>query len=148
MEDYFINKESQSIDSTGKLLSIFFRKHKENYGFQVSYLNGVLGIGIGLEYEWPEAPDNGNYLKSSMITGYKFKQFSYGTTVNEDPHKIYFLIFEYGNRFYINFVIFSENGDLRQAELMEFESKETMLEVANDQLWVDFANEVNQFLKD
>ncbi len=147
IEEFFINKESQSVDTTEKLLTMFFRNPKENYGFKVTYLNGILGIGIGLECEWPEAPDNGNYLKSSMITGYQFKRFSYGLTVHEDPHVIYLLVFKYRNHFYINFVALGKNGEIRQAELMEFESKETMLEVANEQLWVDFANEVNRFYK-
>lgn len=148
LEEYFINKESQSVDATEKLLTMFFRKHKENYGFKVTYFNGILGVGIGLECEWPEAPDNGNYLKSSMITGYKFKQFSYGARFHEELQNICFLIFKYRNHFYINFVMLNKGGDIREAELMEFESKETMLEVAKEQLWLGVAYEVNLFLKD
>lgn len=146
LESYSIKKERMTIDPNEKMLTLFFRKPNEKYGFAVTYLRSILGMAIGLNYEWPEAPDDGNTLKSAMITGYQFKQFSYGTTVNEDPHEIYFMVFKNREHFYINYVILDKKGTVDKTDLCEFSSKEEMLEAANNELWIDFKNEVKRFL--
>ncbi len=146
LESYSINQESMVIDPTEKMITMFFCKPNEKYGFTITYLKSILGMGIGLNYEWPEAPDDRHTLKSAMITGYQFKQFSYGTTVNEDPHEIYFIVFKNRDHFYINYVIFDEKGAVDKTDLCEFSSKEEMLEAAYNELWIDFENEVKRFL--
>ncbi|MBD3611487.1 MAG: hypothetical protein HUJ13_03555 [Hydrogenovibrio crunogenus] len=148
MEDLFNNKERQTLSDNNKRLELCYRKNDEKYGFNVIYQATFTGFFIGLDYEWPEAPEDGNYLKSSMITGYQFKKFNYGSVGNQTEHTVFLLVFTYRDKFYTNFVIFNKDASVRQADLMAFNSKEDMLKVADNQLWLEFSNEVNRFLKD
>lgn len=146
LQAFFIHKESQTLNPNGKELILFFRNPGDKYGFHVIYKTTNSGFFIGLDYEWPEAPDDENVLKSSMITDYQFKKFNYGSSGNQKEHTVFLLISKYRDYFYTNLVIFDDNGLIKKAELIQFESKETLLEFADNQLWVEFSNEVNRFL--
>jgi len=146
MEDFFIKREKVKFQPTNRIISMFFRTEGEKYGFDILYTTCSTGIAIGLNYQWPEAPKDENVMISSMITEYDFKKFSYGITVLEDAHDIYFLVFKYRGKFYVNFVIITEDNEIKQAELMEFKTKEDMLEIADNVLWHDFRDEIHKFI--
>ncbi|MBD3611551.1 MAG: hypothetical protein HUJ13_03905, partial [Hydrogenovibrio crunogenus] len=53
MEDFFINKERQTLSDNNKRLELFYRKNDEKSGFNVIYQATFTGFSIGLDSEWP-----------------------------------------------------------------------------------------------
>lgn len=146
LNDFIVKKESMDLNPKHKAVELFFRESGEKYGIRVMYANSSMGKAIGLYFEWPEAPENENVLKSSMITDYQFKSFTYPESAFEEPHQIYFLVFKYRDRFYINHVSFTEDNQIKEAGLLAFESKEQMLAATEQELWPDFMIEVKRFV--